>query len=80
MTTPKRTHKGLMFGIVPVFLDMSNPQCPVVEGRNFLCEILLDIVEPLFGFCIYLRTSIDDSGYEPAFPVRITGQLEEITL
>lgn len=69
-----RTHCGLMFGLVPVYLDMSNEDEPVVEARNWFCEILLDIITPVFGACIHLRT-MTDMDYEPSFPIKITGEL-----
>lgn len=74
MNEMKRTHKGLMFGLVPVFLDMSDAECPAVEGRNFACEILLDIVTPIFGACIFIMTMINRE-YKPAFPIKITGEI-----
>lgn len=70
----KRTHKGLMFGLVPVFLDMSDEECPAVEGRNFVCDIILDIVTPIFGVCIFIMTMVNRE-YEPAFPIKITGEI-----
>lgn len=74
MNKMKRTHKGLMFGCVPVFLDMTDEYCPSVEGRNFLCEIFLSVAHHIFAICIFLRSAVDPH-YEPSFPIQITGEL-----
>lgn len=68
------THKGLMYGIVPVFLDMRHEDMPGVAGRNAACELLLDICEGLFGICVFLRSCVDRD-YEPVYPVMVTGEL-----
>lgn len=70
----KRTHKGLIYGFIPVYLDMTDEECPIIEGRNWLCEIVHDIYTPIFGFAIFVRTAIDPE-YEPSFPILITGEL-----
>lgn len=71
---PKYTHKGLFCGIVPVYLDMTDEESPLLAARHWSIEPLLDVVEFLFGCCIYLRTMID-ADYEPAWPLKITGEL-----
>lgn len=72
----KRTHKGLMYGCVPVYLNMDCGDCPEVEGRNLLCEIGLSIVEPLFGLFTYIMTALDPA-YEPMYPIKITGETND---
>lgn len=74
MKEMKRTHKGLMFGCVPVFLDMTDQECPSVEGRNLLCEVFLSVAHNIFAVCIFIRTAVDRE-YEPSFPIQITGEL-----
>lgn len=76
MNEMKRTHKGLMFGLVPVYLDMSEDECPSVQGRNLFFDILLDIVTPIFGMCIFIMTMVNKD-YEPSFPITITDELED---
>jgi len=69
------THKGLFCGLVPVWLDMNQPECPGVEARGgILGEIWLDIVEGMFGIFCYLAT-IANPEFEPMYPIRITGEL-----
>ena len=69
----RRTHKGLMFGVVPVYLDMTDEHAPGVEVRWGWLEPLLDICEGVFSVCVYLRQLVDPF-YEPMFPILITGE------
>lgn len=71
----KRTHKGLMYGIVPVYLDFTIPQCPGVEGRLWGCEALLTACDLIFEMSCYL-ISLADPDFEPMFPIKITGVLD----
>jgi hypothetical protein len=71
-----KTHKGLFYGFVPVYLDMTTPDCPGVTGRNVLCEWLLDSGHAIFSFactCMYLI----DPDFEPMFWIKITGEYNE---
>ncbi len=71
------THKGLMFGIVPVYLDMTNEECPAILGRNWFCEyVLLDIFGVLFGILTYTMNMLNPE-FEPEFPIRITEVLND---
>lgn len=71
----KRTHKGLMFGIVPVYLDFTSRECPEVEGRFFGCEFLLTVCGLAFEAFSYVMT-LANPEYEPLFPIAITGVLD----
>jgi len=68
------THKGLFCGIVPVYLNMDDAECPLIVERHWLFVPLFVAVEFIFGICILARTMVDDD-YEPMFPIRITGEL-----
>lgn len=68
------THKGLMFGIVPVYLDMTDRECPSVQGRNYFCEIFMDMCEPIFMICVFVRSCFDHE-YEPCYPIKLTEEL-----
>lgn len=70
---PKLTHKGLFCGIVPVYLDMSDEDMPMMCVRHWSLEPLLDVVEMLFGMCVFLR-SLAEADYEPMYPIKITGE------
>lgn len=71
----KRTHKGLMYGIVPCYFDFTDRECPEVEGRFLGCELLCDVVEVMFSAYCYIATAIDPD-YDPMFPIKITGVLD----
>lgn len=69
------THKGLMFGIVPVYIDMHDDECPSIIGRNWFCEyVLLTPVEVLFNVLCMMMTFFNPE-YEPTFPITITKEL-----
>lgn len=69
----QRTHKGLFAGLAPIWLDMSEPECPAIEARGGLVgELWLDIAEGMFGVFCTLATMVN-SEFEPVFPIRITG-------
>ena len=71
----KRTHKGLMYGVVPCYFDFTDRECPGVEGRVIGCEPLLTICDLLFEVTCYLVT-LANPDYEPMFPIKITGVLD----
>lgn len=71
----RRTHKGLMYGIVPCYFDFTNRDCPEVEGRFFGCEALLTFFNLAFEAFCYLMTMARPD-YEPLFPIAITGVLD----
>ncbi|WP_375191818.1 hypothetical protein [Marinobacter sp.] len=71
----KRTHKGLMYGVVPVYLDFTNRECPGVEGRFFGCEALLTLCDLVFEVTCYLVT-LARPDFEPMFPIKVTGVLD----
>lgn len=68
------THKGLFAGVVPIYLSHIDSDAPYVVGRWWWCDLLMEIIEPLFGLCISLRTLFDDD-YEPTYPMQITGEI-----
>lgn len=74
LTVPEwATHTGLMFGIVPVWLNM-NDEAPMVDGRFIGCNLLLTVCERLFAILVLMVTMVNDE-YEPMFPIKITGEL-----
>lgn len=72
----KRTHKGFLFGIVPVYLDMTDSDCPGLEVRHWSLTPLLYLCEAIFGICVFLKSMIDIE-YEPAFPIKVTGEIKQ---
>lgn len=75
MTDFKATHKGQIFGCIPVLLDMTDEQVPGVAPRWFWVEPFFWIAELLFGCAVFLRTMVDPE-YEPLFPIKITGEVD----
>lgn len=67
------THKGLFCGVVPVYLDMTDEDCPLVVERHWLILPLFIATELVFGCCVFVRT-LFDAEYEPMFPIKITGE------
>ncbi len=68
------THTGLMFGLVPVLLNMDDREAIEVSGRWFWCDYLINIIEPIFAICIFIMSSLNEE-YEPGYPVKITGTI-----
>jgi len=71
----RRTHKGLMYGVVPCYFDFTNRECPGVEGRFIGCEALLIFCDLVFEITCYLVT-LARPEYEPLFPIKLTGTLD----
>lgn len=71
----KRTHKGLMYGLVPCYFDFTIRGCPEVEGRFIGCEATLTVCEFAFEAFCYVMTMANPD-YEPLFPIKITGVLD----
>lgn len=70
----KRTHHGKLFGI-PVYLDMTNPECPSVEAKYKL-DFLLTITEFLFGFYCSVITILNPN-FVPMYPFLVGEEIEQ---
>lgn len=68
------THYGLLFGIVPVYVDMTDPHCPAIDERHWSLVPLNELCHALFGAYTWLATAIS-AEYEPGFPLTITGEI-----
>ncbi len=71
----KYTHKGFFCGIVPIYLDMTDEECPLVVERHWSLLPLFIMTEFVFGICVFLRTLVDLE-YEPMYPLKITGEYD----
>ena len=71
MTTEfTKTHHGHMYG-VPVWLDMTDPECPGVEPKyGLLGECAWQVLHFLFG-CFTWTVSTLNPDYDPEFPIRV---------
>ncbi len=72
----KPTHTGLMYGFIPVMLDMTIEDYPMVDGRYIGCELLLTIVEPIYAAIMGLATFLTPV-FEPGFAIIITGEVKD---
>ena len=72
----KPTHTGLMYGFIPVLLDMEDRECPSVDGRYYGCDLLLSIVEPIYGLVAFVATVINPN-FEPVFAIKITSEINK---
>jgi hypothetical protein len=72
----KFTHKGYFCGVVPIYLDMTNEEAPLIVERHWSFLPLFILIEFVFGICVFLRTMVDRE-YEPMYPLKITGEYED---
>lgn len=70
----KPTHKGFFLGIVPVYLDMTNADCPTISERHWSLAPLGVVVDVLFAAFVWVATTINPH-YEPTYPIMITGEI-----
>lgn len=70
----KFTHYG-WFNLIPVYVDMTNPDCPDIEVRHWSLEIPLDITSAIFDMFCWVVTLINPE-VEPMFAIRITGEIK----
>jgi len=68
------THYGLMYGVVPIYVDMTDEDCPVVATRNFIPEWALTLVDVLWGTAIFFLTLVNPD-YEPTFAITLTREI-----
>lgn len=69
------THKGWMFGIVPVYLNFNHDSgLPEVMERHWTLLPLLCIAESVWGMCTWLRC-LADRDFEPFYRIHVTGEL-----
>lgn len=71
---PDWKYNGLFCGIVPIRLTDYRDEPPAIEARYKL-DLLLDIVEGLFGLFIMVSSAIDPD-FVPMYPIKITGEIE----
>ena len=69
-----KTHKGLMYCIVPIYIDRTLDPSPGIQGRNLFCDLLLDLADVVFDFAAMCMSYLDPE-YEPMFFFKITEEL-----
>lgn len=73
MDTTKPTHKG-WFLFAPVYLDMTDPEVPGMWARWEWMEWLLTAAHECQAAMITMLSAMNPD-YEPAFMIRITGEM-----
>lgn len=74
----KATHHGKFLG-VPVWLDMTDESCPVINPKfGIVGEVALTVMEFLFSIFTYINTLINPS-YEPMFPILVGCEVDSNT-
>lgn len=69
------THKGWL-GLCPVYIGDLDSAGPVVEPRWRVLAWLMPVSEALF-FVAFALAAAADPGYEPSWPIRVTGRLPQ---
>lgn len=74
------THTGRFYGI-PVYLNLDDMECPVVDGQNIIYSYLFTFMgfihNTLIEFSTQLLAAMLNYPYEPGAPFRITGIIEK---
>ena len=70
------THYGLYWGVVPVYVDWRDPECPGIATRNWIPEWTMDAVDWLTAIPIGL-VSIINPDYQPMFAIKLTALIED---
>lgn len=70
------THYGWFYGIVPVYVDMTEPECPVVECRHWTIEPLMLAVELVTSLIVMIGSMIHRD-FEPMFSIKLTGRIDD---
>ena len=70
--TVSLTHKG-WFGICPVYFANLDSAAPLVVERHWSLLPLMLLSECCFGLVFVLGSFL--GGFEPAWPLRVTGEL-----
>ena len=69
------THYGWFYGIVPVYVDMTNEECPGVTCRHWTIEPLMSVVDNIANLCCYVASLFSDD-FEPMFSIKLTGRIK----
>ena len=67
------THKGWFFYIIPIYLDMREPECPGIMTRHWAMDPLMNGIGLLVAAADWVSVRLFD--VELGAPVRITGEI-----
>lgn len=69
------SHRGWLFGVVPVYLGNLEGAEPLISTRNGVPDFCLDLLQALFDvFCTFAAILVP--GFEPEIPIAITGRMD----
>ena len=68
------THKGWIFGVVPVYLGNLESGAPNVEVRRWVPEWWFDLWAAMFDLFTMVACAVNP-WFEPMFPIVETGEL-----
>tara|TARA_R110000772_G_scaffold109924_1_gene213306 strand:- start:18525 stop:18743 length:219 start_codon:yes stop_codon:yes gene_type:complete len=68
------THYGWVFGVVPVYVNMTDLYCPIVTERHWLAVPVFKIMNTLFqSFNNFM--SMINVDFEAHYTIRLTGEI-----
>lgn len=65
------THKGFIFGFVPVYIDQRDPSTLTIVVRNWCPEWIFDLGETMFETTVLMTGRVDLTA-----PLKITGEIK----
>ncbi len=68
------THKGWM-GLCPIYAAGLGTEFPAIDARHWSLEWLHELSLAIYGFGFSLMSLLNPA-FEPAWPIRITGELK----
>lgn len=75
-----KTHRGTFYGI-PIYLDMTDDECPEVEGTNKFFDYLFTAAAVFHNVVIeraaQFLAALTGRDYEPCFPFRVKKMPEQ---
>jgi len=68
------THYGWLHG-VPVYVDFTDPDLPIIDTRWYVPEFVLDAAEAVFGLFVAIWSVLDPYS-EPMYAIKLTGLIK----
>ena len=69
------THTAIIYGFLPVYLDMTMPDVPRIRPRWFFLKPLIIFCGKLLSCYAYLRTTLDPT-YDTVINIRVTSKVD----
>lgn len=68
------THYGWLYGVVPIYVNVTNSECPDIESRHWVFEPLMLFVDLAYSFTSLVGSMIFKD-FEPMFAIKLTGRI-----